>query len=145
MAARPAISKSVRKRLQSAHVARLATVDPEGRPHLVPICFAFDRLAFYTPLDRKSKRRPFDELRRVRNIKANPNVALLVDEYREDWRRLWYILVRGRARLLRSGAHWRTAHRLLKRKYPQYRTGLLPANAPVIRIFPKRIVAWGRL
>jgi len=145
MAARLAISKSVRKRLQRARVARLATVDPEGRPHLVPICFAFDGRAFYTPLDRKSKRLPFDELRRVRNIRANPKVALLVDEYHEDWRRLLYVLVRGRARLLRSGAQWRKAHRLLKRKYPQYRTGLLPANAPVIQVIPKRIITWGRL
>ena len=145
MAARTVISKSVRKRLQRARVARLATVDTEGRPHLVPICFAFDGRAFYTPLDRKPKRRRFDKLQRVRNIRANPKVALLVDEYREDWRRLWYVLILGRARLLHSGAQWQKAHRLLKRKYPQYRTGLLPANAPVIQVIPKRIITWGRL
>lgn len=126
-------------------MARLATVDPEGRPHLVPICFVFDGRAFYTPLDLKPKRRHSGALQRVRNIEANPNVALLVDEYSEDWKRLWFIQIRGRARLLRSGAQWRKAHRLLKQKYPPYRAGLLPADAPVIQILPQRIVAWGRL
>ena len=145
MAAGLAISRALHKRLAQARVARLATADSRGRPHLVPVCFAFDGHAFYTPLDLKPKQRPPDELRRVRNIRANANVALLVDEYREDWRLLWYILVRGRARLLRSGSQWRKAHRLLKQKYPLYRTGLLPAEAPVIQILPKRIVAWGRL
>ena len=145
MAAGLAISRALHKRLEQARVARLATADSRGRPHLVPVCFAFDGRAFYTPLDRKPKQRPPDELRRVQNIKANPQVALLVDEYGEDWRRLWHILIRGRARLLRRGAHWRTAHRLLKRKYPQYRTGWLPAEAPVIQILPKRMAAWGRL
>ncbi|MGH9804355.1 MAG: TIGR03668 family PPOX class F420-dependent oxidoreductase [Candidatus Acidiferrales bacterium] len=145
MAARPAISKSARKRLQQTRVARLATADTRRRPSVVPICFAFDGRALYTPLDLKPKRRTSGTLRRVQNIKANPDVALLVDDYREDWRRLWFILIRGRARLLRSGAQWRKAHRLLKRKYPQYRTSLLPADAPVIEILPRRIVVWGRL
>ena len=145
MAARLALSQSVRKRLQRARVARLATVGRDGRPHLVPVCFAFDGRAVYTALDRKPKRKSFDQLLRVRNIQANPSVALTVDEYREDWRRLWYVIIHGRARLLRSGAQWREAHRLLKRKYPQYRRGFLPADAPIIKIQPERIVAWGRL
>lgn len=145
MAARPVLSKSVRRRLQQARVARLATADTAGRPAVVPVCFVFDGRAFYTALDRKPKRRSFDQLLRVRNIQANPSVALTVDEYREDWRRLWYVIVYGRARLLRSGARWREAHRLLKRKYRQYRRGFLPADAPIIKIQPERIVAWGLL
>jgi hypothetical protein len=72
-------------------------------------------------------------------------VALLIDGYSEDWQRLWYVQVRGRARLLRSGARWKQAHRLLRRKYRQYRTGLLPGDAPVIEIIPQCVVAWGRL
>ena len=145
MAARPALSRAVRTRLQEARAARLATVGSDGRPHLIPLCFAFDGRAFYSALDRKPKRRSPDQLLRVRNLKANPRVALLVDGYREDWRRLWYVLVHGRARLLRSGRDWREAHRLLRRKYRQYRTGLLPADAPVIRVVPERIVVWGKL
>lgn len=145
MAKTQAISSSVRKRLEQARVARLVTLDPKGYPHLVPICFAIQGRALYTPLDKKPKRRLWESLTRVKNIRVNPRVALLVDEYREDWSRLWFIQVRGHARLLRSGARWRTAHRLLRRKYPQYRRGLLPASAPVIQILPKRIVTWGRL
>ena len=126
-------------------MARLATVGSDGRPHLIPICFAFDGRAFYSALDLKPKRRSLDQLLRVRNLKANPRVALLVDGYHDDWRRLWYVLVHGRARLLHSGRDWRKAHRLLRRKYRQYRSGLLPADAPVIRVVPERIVAWGKL
>lgn len=145
MARRPALSKALGQRLKQARVAHLATVGPGRRPHLIPICFAFDGRALYTALDRKPKRHRLDELQRVRNIKANQKVALLVDEYSEKWSRLWYILIRGRARLLRRGADWQKGHHLLKRKYSQYRAGLLPAEAAVIQIFPDRIVSWGRL
>jgi len=141
----PLHSPALRARLRQARVARLATADSAGRPHLIPICFAYDGRAFYTALDLKPKQARPERLARVRNLQANPNVALLVDEYRQDWKQLFYILVRGRARLLKGGSEHRKAHRLLRAKYPQYRKGLLPADAPVIRIVPSRTVVWGKL
>jgi coenzyme F420-0:L-glutamate ligase/coenzyme F420-1:gamma-L-glutamate ligase len=140
-----AVDAKIAKRVQQARVARLATADASGRPHVVPVCFAHDGRSFYTALDRKPKQVGLEELARVRHILANPNVSLLVDEYRENWGRLWYVLVRGTARLLTQGKELRRAHRLLRAKYPQYRSGLLPEDAPVIRIRAKRIIGWGRL
>jgi PPOX class probable F420-dependent enzyme len=131
---------------RNARIARLATVDPRGRPHLVPVCFACRGLTIYIALDRKPKRIPVAQLARVRNIRAHPNVALLVDQYREDWSRLWFVLIRGRATLLtQSGSTERQrALHLLRRKYRQYRGQLLPEDAPVIRIRIQRVTAWGR-
>jgi PPOX class probable F420-dependent enzyme len=136
---------SVQVKLQQARVARLATTDPDGRPHVVPICFAYDGSHFYTAVDLKPKRRG-RSLTRVRNIESQPQVALLVDEYQEDWDRLWYVLVRGRARLLDESEveERRKALSLLRKKYPQYQSGLLPEDAPLIRITPQRISPWGR-
>jgi PPOX class probable F420-dependent enzyme len=129
--------------LQEARVARLATVDRETRPHLIPICFVFNGTAFYTAVDAKPKRVEGKQLARVRNIQANPQVALLVDEYDEDWSRLWYILVRGTAGMLDNGRERQKALQLLKKKYRNYGLGLLPEDALVIRIQPELMTWWG--
>ncbi len=142
--AAPAIPSTIHKRLERAKVARLATVDANRIPQLIPICFAFDGKVFYTAVDRKPKRVAANRLARLRNIKSNPKVALLIDEYHEDWTRLWYVLVRGRALLLPGSAtHERAAAiRMLRAKYPQYAAGMLADDAPIIRITPERITAW---
>jgi PPOX class probable F420-dependent enzyme len=130
-------------RLRDARVARLATADGLGRPHVVPVCYAYDGKAFYTPLDRKPKKAG-GELARVRNIRANPQVTLLVDHYDEDWGGLWYILVRGRGEILSSGEERKKAVELLREKYAQYASReLLPEDAAVIRITPEKVVSWG--
>lgn len=139
------IEDPVQVRLKEARVARLATADTKGRPHVVPVCYVYNGSVFYSPLDRKPKREAPERLARVRNILENPHVALVVDEYSEEWGRLWYILVRGTAELLREGREQEEACRLLKAKYPQYAAGVLPETAPVIRITPERIIAWGCL
>jgi len=139
------VDARISRRLRQARVARLATADANGRPHVVPVCFARDGRSFYTPLDLKPKRVRLEELARVRHIRANSNVSLLVDEYSENWEKLWYVLVRGTARLLSKGKELAKAHRLLRTKYPQYRGRLLPEGAPVIRIRAQRIIGWGRL
>ncbi len=136
---------ALQAKLQQARVARLATADAAGRPHLVPVCFVYDGRLFYTPLDRKPKRTPPERLARVRNILANPHVALLIDEYGEDWEGLWYILVRGTAALVEPGPEHAQALRLLKEKYPPYAAGLLPEDAALIRITPTKIVPWGKI
>jgi PPOX class probable F420-dependent enzyme len=137
---------AVDARLRSARVARFATCDLKGWPHVVPVCFAYDGRAFYTAVDQKPKRVPVERLARVRNIRVNPNVTLLVDHYDEDWDKLWYILVRGHGEILLSGEEHRGALQLLREKYAQYSSlELLPVGAPVIRIHPTETISWGRL
>src|SRR5580658_9703538 len=121
------ISGAIQKILKKARVARLATLDDKNRPHIVPICFVYDGKLFYTAIDRKPKRVTPDRLARLRNIRAVPRVALLIDEYDEDWTELWYILIRGKAKLIPKSApkeHAR-AIRKLRDKYPQYSLGML--------------------
>src|SRR5437660_11970075 len=84
-------------------VARLATADADGHPHVVPVCYAFDGSRFYTPLDEKPKRVEQRRLRRVRNIEARHEAMLLIDRYDEDWSRLGYVQVYGHAALLMPG------------------------------------------
>jgi PPOX class probable F420-dependent enzyme len=80
-------------RLTNAPVARLATTDPDGRPHLVPIVFAIEDDTLYSAVDQKSKQSR--SLRRIENARTRPEVTILVDHYDEDWTRLWWIRVRG--------------------------------------------------
>jgi len=144
---RKTITRAVQKILKQARVARFATVDSRNRPHIVPVCFVFDGTAFYTAIDRKPKRVPPERLARVRNILAVPRVALLIDEYAEDWTCLWFILVRGRAKLVPVRAHQERARaiRKLRAKYAQYSRAMLAADAPVIRITPESITTWGKI
>jgi len=143
----PKISRNVRRILKEARIARLATVDGRNRPHIVPVCFAYDGRFFYTAVDQKPKRVPGKRLARLRNIQAVPHVALLIDHYDEDWTHLWYVLIRGNAKLLpesRGKEHDR-AIRKLRAKYPQYASGMLADDAPVIRITPERTTSWGKI
>ena len=137
-------SSAVTRKLKRARVARMATVDAAGRPYVVPICFVYDGAAFYTAVDRKPKRVPAERLARVRNIAATGRVAVVIDEYREDWRRLWYVAVRGRARQAR-GAERERAIGMLRRKYRQYSEGMLADDAMVIKIVAQAVRAWGRV
>ena len=141
------ISDAIQAKLEEARVARLATLDAEYAPHIVPVCFAYDGKAFYSGVDLKPKRVAPDKLARVQHIKARSQVALLIDQYHEDWSRLWYILVRGKAELIPNSAHKERAEaiRQLKAKYPQYAAGMLPDDAPIIRITPERITSWGTI
>jgi PPOX class probable F420-dependent enzyme len=144
---RQRISGAVQKILKRARVARLATVDVRNRPHVVPACFAYDGKLFYTAVDQKPKRVPRERLARLQNIQAEPRVTLLVDEYDEDWTSLWFILVRGTAKLIPDSARQERARaiRKLKAKYPQYTRGMLPDDAPIIRITPERTTSWGKI
>lgn len=140
----PLISPGIRAKLETARVARLATLDAEQRPHVVPICFACDGSVFYSAIDRKPKRVTPRRLTRLKNIEQTPQVALLVDEYDEDWTRLWYVLVRGEAQLVADSAEHKRAIQRLRAKYPQYDLDMLADDAPVLRITPLRITAWGQ-
>ncbi len=127
--------------LSNAPVGRLATADASGRPHVIPVCFAYDGEYLYSLLDAKPKRGSLTSLRRVRNILANPQVSLVIDHYDEDWSSLWYLLVHGRAELVEDPATTGPAIALLRSKYPQYRPMAVDGN-PVIRITPERATGW---
>ena len=127
-------------------VARLATVSAAGAPHLVPVVFARGDALLYTPVDDKPKRGR-GELARVANVRARPEVALLLDHYAADWRALWWLRVDGQARILAAeqGDELAPATRALERKYPQY--GEIPVlrrggAGVVLAIEPKRVASW---
>jgi PPOX class probable F420-dependent enzyme len=125
-------------RLTSARVARLATTDPDGRPHLVPIVFALDGDTLYSAVDRKPKRS--QTLRRIENARERPDVTILVDHYDEDWTLLWWIRLRGRARVLDGGDERERALELLAQKYPQYRDE--PPGGAVLAVDIDETRAW---
>ncbi|MFL5663900.1 MAG: TIGR03668 family PPOX class F420-dependent oxidoreductase [Ktedonobacteraceae bacterium] len=129
--------------VQRQRVARLATADAEGKPHVIPVCYAFDGTYFYTPLDEKPKRVSESKLRRVRNIVARPEVALVIDQYDDDWSRLGYLLIQGRAVLLAPAeAPHAQALVLLRARYIQYHVMSLE-KYPVIMITPEHVTSWG--
>jgi PPOX class probable F420-dependent enzyme len=125
-------------RLTAARVARLATTDPDGRPHLVPIVFVLEGDTLYTAVDKKVKRST--KLRRIENARARPDVTVLIDHYEEDWRRLWWIRIRGRGRVLDVGDERERALALMQQKYPQYRTE--PPDGPVLAIDVIQVREW---
>ena len=128
--------------VRTHRVARLATADAVGAPYAVPICFGFDGERIYTAIDLKPKRVGGRALKRVRNILGNPQVAVVIDDYSEDWSELAYVMIRGKADILESGEERASAEALLREKYPQYVEMLEPGCA-VIRITPERVVSWG--
>jgi PPOX class probable F420-dependent enzyme len=89
--------------ISSHRVARLATVDEHGQPHVVPIVYAFDGARLYTPLDAKPKRVEVNRLQRVKNIESNPQVAIIIDDYAEDWTQLAWVQIRGTASIIEHG------------------------------------------
>jgi PPOX class probable F420-dependent enzyme len=125
-------------RLTAARVARLATTDPDGRPHLVPIVFALKGDTLYSAVDSKPKRS--SKLRRIENARARPDVTILVDHYEENWGRLWWIRLRGRARVLDDGEEHDRALALLREKYAQYRDE--PPDGPVLAVDINEVRAW---
>jgi PPOX class probable F420-dependent enzyme len=136
--------KDVYPILANHRIGHLATADAEAAPHLVPICFAVAEQAVYSAIDHKPKRRTGYQMKRIRNIVANPQVAFLVHHYEEDWTRLHYVMVRGTASLLEEGAEYRRALALLEAKYTQYRERRLSEMAAlVIKITPTTVRHWG--
>jgi PPOX class probable F420-dependent enzyme len=130
-------SQEARERFAAARVARLATIDASGRPHLVPIVFALDGDTIYSAVDDKPKRTT--ELRRLANVKANPQVSLLVDHYDEDWSKLWWVRADGTGRVLEAGtAEAEHAVTLLARRYPQQ-----SAVGAVLAVDVARWSGWG--
>lgn len=137
------LSEQVIAFIQTQRVARLATADADGRPHVVPVCYAFDGARFYIPLDEKPKRGDALALRRVRNILARPEADLLIDQYDDDWSRLGYVLAHTHASLVMpEAAEHAPAIAALRERYPQYRAMALE-QAPLIALEPLTASHWG--
>jgi PPOX class probable F420-dependent enzyme len=135
----PAITApQARQRFALARVARLATTSAEGRPHLVPCTFAVDGDLIYIAVDHKPK--STTDLKRLRNIRANPAVALLVDHYDEDWTGLWWVRADGQGSVISEPAAMAAPIDLLAGRYPQYAASR-PAG-PVITIKVTRWSGW---
>ncbi len=124
-------------------VARLATADANGAPHLVPVCFALIGASLYITMDEKPKRTDIP-LKRLRNIAENPEIAVTMDRWDEDWSRLAWVMLRGRAEILTAGDEHASAQTRLRERYPQYRTMALE-TLPVIALRINRVTTWGDL
>lgn len=124
--------QEARRRFAAGSVARLATVGPDGGPHVVPITFAVDDDRIVTAVDAKPKRAA--TLRRIVNVRADPRVSVLVDHYAADWTQLWWARADGRARIVEDGDDFEDARRLLRLRYPQYTATALDGPAIVIEV-----------
>ena len=125
-------------------IAHLATADREAIPHVVPVCFAVLQGTLYVTIDEKPKRRPGTALKRLKNIAENAAVALVVDHYEEDWGRLGWVMLHGRAEILTRGSEHDEAQALLRGRYPQLERRQL-AEHPVIAVRIERVTSWGNL
>ena len=119
-------------------MARLATVTEAGRPHIVPVTFAVDGDRVYIAVDAKPK--TTRNLRRLRNIRGNPHVALLADRYDDDWTSLWWVRADGRAAIAEDPPQMARPIALLAGRYRQYREN--PPAGPVIDITVERWTGW---
>jgi PPOX class probable F420-dependent enzyme len=137
------LNDAQRRFVETARVAHLASADRQGVPHLVPVCFCLDGASLYNTVDEKPKRMDIP-LKRVRNILANPAVAVTVDRYDEDWTRLAWVMLRGSAEILTEGDEHGRAQQRLRQRYPQYRVMDL-APLPVIAVRIRRVLSWGAL
>src|SRR5271170_3725959 len=137
------LTEPQRRFLNGSRVGHLATADGRAVPHVVPVCFAVGDDALYITIDLKPKGDP-RALKRLRNIADNPAAALVADHYDEDWTRLGWVMIRGRAEILGVGAEHDDAQQLLRTRYPQYQMMAI-ADLPVIAIRIERVTSWGTL
>jgi PPOX class probable F420-dependent enzyme len=135
MMPRCATRSVLRRRVTESSVARLGTIDPDGRPHLVPIVFALEGDTLYSAVD--TKRKDSRTLRRIENARERQDVTVLVDHYDNDWARLWWVRLRGHARVLDAGEEAVRALALLTDKYEQYQE-----TAPGLPVLAVDITEW---
>ena len=138
------LSDHERRFLLTRRVGHLATADSQAIPHVVPVCFTISQDNLYMTIDQKPKRVGGLALKRVRNIERNPMVAIMVDRYDEDWTRLGWVMLRGRAEILRAGAEHDRAQELLRSRYSQL-AAMQIAEQPVIAVRLQRAMSWGEL
>ncbi len=137
------LSDEERRFLESRRIGHLATADAHAAPHVVPVCYAVAGDALYITIDQKPKGDP-RALKRLRNIAENPAAAFVADHYDEDWTRLGWVMLRGKAEILESGAEHGRAQALLRSRYRQYQAMQLEL-LPVIAVRIERVTSWGDL
>ena len=135
----------IKTKINKARLARLATVDRGCKPHVIPVVFVLDNdhNCYFIPIDEKTKQGRPENLKRVKNIQENPNVALLIDEYNEDWTKLYFIMIRGKGSILGEQNEMsllKKAHGLLYDKYNQYQTTGI--GKYVIMVIPQKVTTW---
>jgi PPOX class probable F420-dependent enzyme len=130
--------EDARDRLASVPVVRMASTDDIGRPHLVVTTFAVDGDRIYSAVDAKPK--STRDLKRLRNIRADPRVAVLADHYEDDWTRLWWVRADATAEVVEDPAAMARPIALLRERYPQYRE--TPPEGPVITSTVERWSGW---
>lgn len=137
------ITPTVEDFIERARIARLATIDSEFKPNLVPVVFVFDGNHFFIPVDEKRKTAKPAKLKRIRNIQDNPNVALLFDEYSEDWTKLAFVMIKGKASIVKKiegNIQVRQAYKKLMTKYTQYQK--VGVGEMCIIIKPEKVSSW---
>ncbi len=141
-----AISEPVQRFINDHIVARLATADVNGQPHVIPFCYAFNGEHIYFVVDQKPKRQTGKPIKRIRNMLENPQAALVIDDYDDDWTQLAYVLITGTTALVTDEAEYDRMLALLRERYPQYRAMALTfANNAMVRISPTKVHAWGKI
>jgi PPOX class probable F420-dependent enzyme len=135
------LSPSLAAFVRSQPVARLATADSYGQPHVVPICFVYENGSFFIAIDEKPKRTI--RLKRLQNIEENPHVALVMDVYHDDWSRIAWVMVQGIATIHENAKGQPAILAALRNKYPQYRSMVLESR-PMIQVVPEHIMSWGQ-
>ena len=140
----PVLTQREKEFLSAGRVAHLATTDARGHPLVVPICYAFEDADLYSSIDAKPKKISPLLLERVRNIRENSYVSIVVDRYEEDWTRLAYVLIRGRAKILTRGPRHKKGIHLLRMKYPQYQEMAIEKR-PIIHVALNHAKSWGVL
>ncbi len=137
------IAPRIEQFIDRARVARLATINSQSMPHVVPVVFVFHNSYFFLPLDEKRKKVKPERLKRVMNIRDNPNVALLIDEYSEDWSKLAFVMIRGNASIIskkQGNKQFTEVYERLILKYPQYQK-IGPGEMFII-IKPEKVTSW---
>ena len=145
------IDDGTREFIINHRVARLATAGEDLQPAVIPVCYVFDGEHLYSSIDEKPKSVAASSLKRVRNIEANPQVALVIDDYFEDWSKLAYVLIIGTAEIIekaqepseesKEAQEHARAVELLREKYSQYRSMKID-KLPMIKITPTRFKRW---
>ncbi|HKV41170.1 MAG TPA: TIGR03668 family PPOX class F420-dependent oxidoreductase, partial [Blastocatellia bacterium] len=139
------MEQAVQQFILAHRVARLATADADGEPSVIPICYVFDAGSIYSPVDEKPKSVGPNDLKRLRNIRENNRVSVVIDDYSEDWSQLAYLVIRGLAEIIEPAEPDRDEHTkgvtMLRTKYPQYRSMSIEAR-PMIKIKPMLWKMW---
>jgi PPOX class probable F420-dependent enzyme len=138
------LSARERHFVEGRRIGHLATADKSAVPHVVPVCFGLAEDRLYITIDRKPKRERGRPLKRLSNIADNPRAAIVFDRYDEDWRRLAWVMLHGRAEILTAGPEHDRAQSLLRARYPQL-DAMQIGELPVIAIHIERVASWGDL